>query len=440
MTDDSKTQPLDMPAVHPGGSGLIQVALVGSGGRGGGAVLNAAATAGGPVKLVAMADAYGDRLEETYNNLAEHAADSIDVPEDRRFTGFDAYRHAMDCLRPGDVVILTTPPAFRWVHFRYAISKKLNVFMEKPATVDGPTSKRMLELAEESVAANLKVCVGLMSRHARNLQELHDRIQNGELGEITLMRGYRMHGPGGFFESPPNPGDVSDLEYQLRRFHSFLWASGGCFSDFYIHQIDHLCWMKEALPVTAQALGGRHFRQSRDGTISVDQNFDIYSVEYTFADGTKFLFDGRSIQGAANIYSSYVHGTKGMAIAARQYDCNGPSSIYRGHNPVPDKVLWRSEDSSNPYQNEWDALISAVREDRPFNEAKVGVEASLVTSLGRMAAHTGQIVSYEEMLNCDHEFAPGLDTLTADSPAPLQPDEDGRYPVPHPGAIPTREY
>ena len=121
----------------------------------------------------------------------------------------------MDCLKPGDIVILTTPPAFRWVHFTYAIQKHLNVFMEKPVTADGPTSKRMLALAQDASAKNLKVGVGLMSRHSRALQELADRVHNGEIGEIILKRGYRMHGPAGYFLSPPKPADISDLLYQV---------------------------------------------------------------------------------------------------------------------------------------------------------------------------------------------------------------------------------
>jgi len=203
--------------------------------------------------------------------------------------GFDAYKKAMDCLKPGDIAIFTTPLAFRWVHFTYAIEKNLNVFMEKPLTADGPTSRRMLKLAEEANAKNLKVGVGLMSRHSRGLQELHSRIQDGEIGDIVLMRGYRMHGPVGTMASLPKPKDgISELLWQIQRFHSFIWASGGCYSDFYIHHIDHLCWMKNAWPVKAQALGGRHYRQSPEGLTYVDQNFDTYSVEYTFADGGKF--------------------------------------------------------------------------------------------------------------------------------------------------------
>ena len=428
------------PAVHAAGSDMIQVALVGCGGRGSGAAVNALATKSGPIKLVAMADAYPDRLKSSYNGLSQAGVGEVDVPEDRRFVGFDAYKKAMDSLKPGDVVILTTPPAFRWVHFQYAISKKLNVFMEKPVTVDGPTSKRMLKLGEDATAKNLKVGVGLMSRHARPLQELHARIQDGELGEIILMRGYRMHPPGGYFESPPKPADISDLDYQIRRFHSFLWASGGNFSDFYIHIIDHLCWMKNALPIKAQALGGRHYRYLTGGAPAVDQNFDTYSVEYTFADGGKYFFDGRCMKGAQGIYSSYVHGTKGVAIASRANDCSGPSAIYKGQNITTENLVWQSKDNSNPYQNEWDELIEAIRKDKPYNEVKYGVEASVVTSMGRMAAHTGQEITYQEMLNCDHEFAPGLDKLTKDSPSPLTADANGRYPVPQPGIITKREY
>jgi predicted dehydrogenase len=428
------------PTVNTQGSDLIQVALVGCGGRGGGAAANALSTKSGPVKLVAMADAFPDRLKSSYDNLSKSFSAQMDVPEERKFIGYDAYKQAMDCLKPGDVVILTTPPAFRWVHFQYAISKKLNVFMEKPVTVDGPTSKRMFKLGEDASAAGLKVGVGLMSRHATNLQELHARIQNGELGEIILMRGYRMHGPAGYFDSLPKPADVTDLEYQIRRFHSFLWASGGCFSDFYIHHVDHLCWMKGAIPVKAQALGGRHYKQNEAGVQFVDQNLDTYSVEYTFPDGSKFFFDGRCMNGATGIYSSYVHGTKGVAIAARANDCGGPSAIYKGQNMTEANLVWQSKNNSNPYQNEWDTLMKKIRANEPHNEVKHGVEASLVSSMGRMAAHTGQEVTYEEILNSDHEFAPGLDKLTKDSPAPLQPDANGRYPVPTPGLNPKREY
>lgn len=431
---------LKLPNVNVQGSGLIQVALVGCGGRGGGAAVNAVSTKSGPIKLVAMADVFEDRLKKTFDNLKGAISDKMDVPDDRKFVGFEAYKQAMDVLKPGDVVILTTPPAFRWVHYQYAISKKLNVFMEKPVTVDGPSCKRILALNTAAEAAGLKVGVGLMSRHARPLQELHERVQNGELGEIMLMRGYRMHGPAASFESTPKPDNMSHVEYQIRRFHSFLWASGGCFNDFYIHLIDHLSWMKNAWPVEAQALGGRHYRVNEKGEPLIDQNLDTYAVEYTFADGTKMFFDGRCINGAHGQFSSYVHGTKGMAIASRANDCGGPSAIYSGQSIDANKLAWQSTDNSNPYQNEWDALIDAIRNNKPFNEVKRGVEASMVCSMGRMAAHTGQVVTFDQMLNCEHEFAPNVDKLTLDGPSPLMPGPNGKYPVPQPGLNSKTEY
>ncbi len=432
-----------VPRMYAAENNTIQIALVGCGGRGSGAAANAMSVKRGPVKLVAMADVFENRLAGSYQSLQEKYADKMDVPEGRRFVGFDAYRKAMDCLRPGDIAIFATPPAFRWVHFTYAVGKGLNVFMEKPITVDGPTSKRMLELADAATAKNLKVGVGLMSRHSRALEQLAKRVQDGEIGEIILERGYRMHGPIGFFSSLPVPAGVNELLYQVQRFHSFIWASGGNYSDFYIHIIDHLGWMKGAWPVKAQALGGRHYRQSPEGITYVDQNFDTYAVEYTYADGTKFNFDGRCINGCTDIYSSYLHGTKGVAIASRSGDCGLPSSIHKGQNPERSNMVWESRipmDQRDPYQNEWNDLADAVRDDKAYNEARRGVEASLVTSMGRMAAHTGREITFDDMLNCDHEMAPGLDRLTMASPAPLQAGADGRYPVPQPGIVTNREY
>jgi len=388
-----------------------------------------------------MADAYDHRMKRSHESLTKQfpTKEKMDVPEDRRFVGFSAYKQAIDCLKAGDVAIFATPMAFRGVHFKYAIDKGVHVFMEKPLTADGPSSKRMLKLGEDAAAKNLKVGVGLMSHHARNLQELAKRIQDGELGEIIAMRGYRMQGIIGHFNTMPKPKDISELDYQVQRFHALLWAGGGAFSDFYIHIIDHLTWLKGSLPIKAQGVGGRNFRSAGNGLKYVDQNFDSYGVEYTYPDGTKMFFDGRCMAGAENQYSSFIHGTKGLAIASRNKDCDGPSAIYKGQLEDPAKLLWESTDKSNPYQNEWDTLVDAIRTDKPHNEVKRGVEASVITSMGRMAAHIGQTVTYEQMLNCDHEFAPGLENLTKDSPAPVQPDADGMYPQPEPG-IKKREY
>ena len=432
-----------VPYVHGAENSTLQVALVGCGGRGTDAAGNALSVKGGGTKLVAMADVFPEKLPAKQAALSKQFGEKVDVPTDRRFSGFDAYKKAMDCLNKGDIVILTTPPAFRWVHFTYAIEKGLNVFMEKPVTVDGPGSRRMLKLAEAAKAKNLKVGVGLNSRHARALQQLAERVHDGAIGDIILERGYRMHGPAAFFNSLPKPGGITDLMYQIQRFHSFIWASGGNYNDFYIHIIDHLSWMKNAWPVKAQALGGKHYKHDPNGIQFVDQNFDTYSVEYTYADGTKFFFDGRCMTGCNDNFSSYIHGTKGSAIVSKSGDCGAPSSIYKGQTPTGSDRIWVSEvpkGEENWYQNEWNDLMDAIRNDKPYNEVERGVIVSTVSSMGRMAAHTGQETTYEDMLNCEFEMAPGIDKFTADSPAPVLPDANGRYPVPQPGQKKDREY
>lgn len=270
-----------IPHGHVAGSDWIQVALIGCGGRGSSAASQSLSTKTGPMKLVAMADILDARLKESHDWLAKDHASLGDVPRDRRFVSFDGYRKAMDCLKPGDIAIFATPPAFRWVHFGYAIEKGLHVFMEKPVTVDGPTTRKLLALAEASEKKNLRVGVGLMVRHCKGRLELHERIKQGQIGDLTLLRAYRMGGSAG--TAGPRPDQSTELLYQVKRFHAFLWASGGLFSDYNIHQIDECCWMKDAWPVKAHATGGRHYRGN-----SVDQNFDNYSVEYTFADGMNY--------------------------------------------------------------------------------------------------------------------------------------------------------
>jgi predicted dehydrogenase len=277
-----------------------------------------------------------------------------------------------------------------------------------------------------------------MSRHQRALEQLAQRIHDGEIGDVVMMRAYRMTGPVGSAFSGKWPGNPSELLWQIQRFHSFIWASGGCFNDFMIHVIDHCCWMKDAWPVKAQALGGRHYRGD-----AVDQNFDSYSVEYTFADGTKLIADGRNIAGCHPIYNSYAHGTKGSAIVSNSGDCGQPSSIFTSQNPDSSKKTWQSEvppGEGNPYDNEWNDLVDAIRNDLPFNEAERGIKASLTSSLGRKAAHTGQEITFDEMLNSEEEYAPDLDTWTTDSPPPLKSDADGQYPIPMPGLLGKKEY
>src|SRR5262249_40154727 len=355
--------------------------------------------------------------------------DKVDVPDDRKFIGFDGYKKAMDCLKPGDVAIFATPPAFRWVHFTYAIEKGLNVFMEKPVTVDGPSSRRMFKLAEESEKKNLKVGVGLMCRHCAARADLYDRIKSGQIGDIILLRAYRMAGVTAMEFSEPKPMGISDLMYQIKRFHSFLWASGGCYSDFLIHNIDDCCWMKDAWPVSAKASGGRHYRGNY-----IDHNFDNYNVEYTFADGSKFLLEGRSMPGCVTEFASYAHGSKGSALISKAGHSPAHCALYKGQNFTKREETWHfPPPEPDPYQLEWDHLIAAIRDDKNYNEVQRGTEASLVTAMGRLAAHSGRITTRDEMLNHEHDLAPNIDEFTMESQAPVRADANGKYPVPQPG-------
>ena len=423
-----------LPAVHAVDSQTVQLALIGCGGRGSGAAANALSTEQGPVRLVAMADVFEKRTQGSHAGLQKEFGEKVTVPDDRKFVGFEAYKQAIDCLRPGDVAILTTPPAFRWVMFKYAISKGVNVFMEKPVTVDGPSTRKMLELADEADRKGLKVGIGLMVRHCRGRQELHQRIRDGEIGDLTYLRGYRMGGAAG--NTGPKPAGMSETLFQIQRFHSFLWASGGLFSDYNIHQIDELCWMKSDWPIKAHAVGGRQYRGN-----AVDQNFDNYSIEYTFRDGMKFFFVGRSVAGCKDEFASYAHGTKGSAIVSTAAHTPGRVRTFKGQNMTKENLLWAyPQPERSPYQLEWDDLMQAIRQDKKYNEAPRGAIASLVTSMGRMAAHTGQEITYEQILNSPHEFAPDVDKLTIDGPAPLLADANGRYPQPEPGIKRDREY
>ncbi len=350
------------------------------------------------------------------------------------FSGFDAYQKAIDCLRAGDVVIFATPVAFRWVHFRYAIQKGIHVFMEKPVAVDGPTVRKMLQLAEQSTQKNLKVGVGLMCRHCEARHALLARIQTGEIGDIHTLRTYRQQGPAGF--TGPNQSDMSELLWQVRHYLGFMWASGGLFQDYVAHNVDECCWMKGAWPVRAQGSGGRCHRGK-----NVDQNYDHYDVEFTFADGARLILYVRNIVGCRGEFASYAHGTKGSAVISTNMHTPAKCRIYAGQDVTDDKPVWAfPQPEPNPYQLEWDNLITAILEDKPYNEAKRGTEASLVSAMGRRAVHTGQAVTYDEMLNCDEEFAADLDKLTMESDAPLHKNATGSYPTPQPGILKNREY
>ena len=421
-----------VPPVHAAGSDAINVALIGCGGRGGGAAADALSVPGGRVKVVAMADVFQGQIDIIKRSLASSFKERVDVPDDRSFVGFEAYKQAVDCLSPenGDIALFATPPAFRAVHFGYAIERGVNVFMEKPVSIDGPSTKRMIALAAKAEEKNLKVGVGLMCRHCVARQELFDRLQDGEAGELINFYGYRQHNPPHNLDLAPGiPAGMTELQWQVKRFHNFLWGSGGIYSDYYVHHVDEVCWMKNAWPVSAQATGGRHYK----GVID-DQNFDNYAVQYDFADGTKFFYSGRVMKNCLQQFGVFGQGTKGAFTISGSGHSPAKSVIYKSQKMSDDNVLWAAKQPEpNPYRTEWVDLVAAIEEDKPYNEVKRGAEASLVTAMGRFAAHTGRLVTFDEMMECPDDLTAGVAELTDDSPAPLLADADGRYPTPQPG-------
>jgi predicted dehydrogenase len=405
------------------GSSTIKLALVGCGGRGTGAVADAFSTTGGPVKLHAVADLFEHRVQGSLDNLKKDFADKVDVPPERQFVGFDGYKKAIGCLGPGDVVLLTTHAAFRPLHFEYAVAKGVNVFMEKSFAVDSPAVRRLLKAAELSEKKNLKVGVGFMWRHSKARQEVVRRIHDGAIGDVHTLRIYRVHGP---VHCPPRPKDVNELAFQLQNPNSFTWVSSGFFIDWHCHNIDAACWVKGAWPVSAQGMGGRCYEEAGN-------QFDHYTVEYTFADGAKLFAFSRHMNGCWNTYSDYAHGSKGSAVIMATLGEPEPK-IYKSHRMVAEDLVWEyGQADCNPYQAEWQALLDAIRQDKPHNEARRAGEADIAALMGRMATHTGQYVTWDQALNCDFQFVRDIDKMTFDTPAPIHEGPDGVYPAPQPG-------
>jgi len=418
-----------LPRVHAAGSDEIRVAVVGCGGRGGGAAVDALSVPGGETRVVALADVFADRPQIVNRSIREQFKERADVPDDRIFIGFEAYKQALDCLRPGDIALFATPPAFRAPMFAHAIEKGVHVFMEKPVSVDGPSTRRMLELAKQADEKGIKVAVGLMCRHCDRRRELFNRLRNGEAGELIAFRGYREHDPTHNLDLAPGRGDMDELLWQVKRFHNFLWASGGIFSDYCVHHIDEVSWMQGSWPVKAEAVGGRQFRGKID-----DQNFDNYAIEYTFADGAKFFYTSRVMKGCEKKFGVFGQGSKGAFTISGSGHSPAKSAIYTGQKMDKEHVAWAAEQPEpNPYRREWEHFVAAIIAGDAYNEVQRGAEASLVTAMGRYAAHTGRAITYDEYLASPDDLTAGVEALVDGSPSVLVAGPDGRYPVPSPG-------
>ena len=291
---------------------------------------------------------------------------------------------------------------------------------------NGLRAQQILKAGEAAEKKNLKIAAGLMCRHSPARQALIQKIRDGVMGQIQLMRAYRMES--GYFMGPWKTGG-SELLWQLRHRWGFLWASSGILIELMVHQVDECCWIKDAWPVAAHGVGGR---AANSGECS--QNLDSYSIEYTFPDGAKALVVGRYLRNCHNEFATYVHGTK----CAAQFCVWGASPIrthtYKDQRIAADNIDWKSEPEVNPWQVEWNVLLDAIRKDRPHNEARRAAYADLASIMGRAAVHSGKVITWDEAIKSDFQFCPNVASLTADSPAPVHADAQGRYPAPIPGA------
>jgi predicted dehydrogenase len=416
------TVTMNVPHVHAAENNTLNVALVGCGGRGGGALLNALNT-DGPKKVVALADAFPQRITALLRRLADHSEGAVDVPSEYQFAGLDGYRKAIDAVGSGGVILLATPPAFRPREVEYAVEKGVHVFMEKSFGVDSPGVRRILKAGEAAKAKNLKVIGGLMTRHKVSMQHAIEQIRSGIIGDVITCWAYRKHGPVGF--DPRREGE-SIVAHQVRNYSNFTWLNGSFILDWLIHNLDVCCWAKGEYPISAQGMAGRETRTEQD------QLFDHFAVEYTFADGTRLFLQGRHQHGSWSCFQSTIHGTTGAAILGEGVPI---PRIYKGHNPDSNNIIW--EYSGPPFRNEYqfghDLLFDAIRNDKPLNETEHCVQSTMVGILGRMAAESGQVITWEDAFNSNRELAPNLEQLTFDSQAPIMPNENGDYPLPIPG-------
>jgi predicted dehydrogenase len=405
-------------SAHAAGDDEIKIALIGCGGRGTGAA-NQALRTSGKVKLIAMADVFEDRLNGSFQQLEKQSEikDKIDVPQERRFVGFDSYKQALEA--GPDLVILATPPGFRPYHFEAAVKAGKHVFMEKPVATDAPGVRKVLAAAEESVAKRLGVGVGLQRRHQAGYIETVKRIHDGAIGDVVDLRVY-WNGTTPWVHSreeleAKTGRKLSEMEYQMRNWYYFTWICGDHIVEQHIHNLDVGNWVKNAYPVKANGMGGCQVRKGRD----YGETFDHHAVEFEFADGSRMFSQCRHIPGCWNSVSEHAAGTKGTARLDRyQVNAGGDAWRYRGSQP-------------DPYQVEHDDLFASIRAGNPINEAEAGAKSSMTAILGRMCTYSGEEITWDQAINSNISLTPEEFAFTA-TPKSL-PDGNGMYQLPVPG-------
>jgi myo-inositol 2-dehydrogenase/D-chiro-inositol 1-dehydrogenase len=403
-------------SVYAAGDETIKIALIGCGGRGSGATGQALSTSG-PVKLVAVADAFEDNARTSLANLQRAHPDLVDVKEDHIFSGFDAYQKAL--AADIDMVILATPPGFRPIHFEAAVAAGKNIFMEKPVSTDAAGIRRVLAAAAEAKKKNLKVGVGLQRHHQAKYIETVKRIQDGQMGKLELMRVY-WNGDRPWVR-PRKPGQT-EMEYQMRNWYYFLWLCGDHINEQHIHNLDVANWVKGGPPATAQGQGGRQAHPKESGEI-----FDHHFVEFTYPDGMTCLSQCRHMSNCWNSVSEHAHGPGTVA------DIGG------GKITGPGDATWRYAGANgrakggdpDPYQVEHDDLFDAIRNNKDYNEAERGAYSTMTALMGRMATYSGKQIKWEDALNSTVSVMPTKFAFDADPPT--LPDAEGHYALPIPG-------
>ena len=389
----------------------IKIALIGCGGRGTGAATQALSTKQN-VKLVAMADAFPDRLDRSYNSGSKEVdAKRIDVPEDRKFVGFDAYEKAIPLA---DVVILATPPGFRPIHFEEAVKQGKHIFMEKPVATDPAGIQKVLAAAAIAKQKKLNVVVGLQRHYQNSYRELFKR--KDLIGDITSAQAW-WNGDGVWVH--PRKDGQTEMEYQMRNWYYFNWLCGDHITEQHIHNIDVVNWFKGSYPVRAQGMGGREVRKGKD----YGEIFDHHYVEFHYADGSILNSQCRHQPKTMSKVDELLIGTKGKIFA-------GDANIvdHKG------KVLYQFDrkTENNPYQSEHDELFEAIAKGQfKFSDAENGAKSTMTSILGRMATYSGQVIDWDKAINSGIDIHPKVYDWNATPP--VVPDADGFYPVAVPG-------
>jgi predicted dehydrogenase len=397
-----------------GGSDSVKVGLIGCGGRGKGAAADAMRASTGSVQLIAVADVFEENVNAAVEQLRVDHGDKVQVRDSNRFVGFDAYQRVIDS-DDVDLVILTTPPGFRPLHFEKAVQAGKHVFMEKPVAVDAPGVRRILAANRIAREKELLVQVGLQRRHERAYRETIQRLRDGAIGDINLLRCY-WNG-GGVWDRPRREGDT-ELKYQMRNWYYFNWLCGDHINEQHIHNIDVCNWLMDGYPVTAQGQGGRQVRTG----LNFGQIYDHHVVEFTYEDGTKMFSQCRHIRNTWNSVSEHAHVSDGYCNISEAKIVNAGMTAWE-----------YGRGGRGGHQQEHHDLFADLADGRRPNEGDYGALSTLTAIMGRMATYSGKEITWEQALNSELSLA-DVDAMTSfDDAAPLQPDAEGRYPVPMPG-------